>query len=93
LGLTVVLVIRLSVPLTIFRWPLLGGLLSIVADSIDILIFDVAGFPAHGSYQEWDKALDCYYLAIEAIVAQRWQRLPRVTASALFVSDAGSRNL
>lgn len=84
MGLAIVLAIRLTVPLTIFRWPLLGGLLSIIADSIDIVIFDIAGFPAHGSYQEWDKALDCFYLAIEVIVAQQWQTLPRVTATGLF---------
>ncbi len=84
LGFALVMAIRLTVPLTIWRWPLAGGLLSIVADTIDILIFDVAGFPSFASYQQIDKALDLYYLAIEFVVAQHWQSLPRWTASALF---------
>jgi hypothetical protein len=85
MGLAIVLGVRLTVPLTIFRWPLAGGLLAIAADAVDIIIFDVAGFPSFLSYQEIDKLLDGYYLAIEVIVAQRWLALPRMTASALFV--------
>jgi hypothetical protein len=83
-GLTLVLAIRLTVPLTIVRWPLAGGLLSIAADTIDILLFDLFGFPSVANYQQIDKILDCYYLAIEFLVVQRWETLPRSVASALF---------
>jgi hypothetical protein len=83
MGVGIVLVMRLTVPLTIFRWPLLGGVLAIVADTVDILVFQAFGFPSFG-YHELDKLLDTYYLAIEVIVAQRWEPLPRTTASALF---------
>jgi hypothetical protein len=84
MGVWIVVVMRLTVPLTIFRWPLVGGVLAIVADTVDILFFQWLGFPSIG-YHELDKLLDTYYLAIEFVVAQRWDTLPRATASALFV--------
>ncbi len=83
-GPALVLLIRLLVPLTIFRWPLWGGLLSIVADTIDILIFQSLGFPDVIGYHELDKLLDVYYLSIEVIVVQAWPGLPRSIASVLF---------
>lgn len=88
MGLALVLAIRLTVPLSIPRWPLAGGLLAIAADSIDIVIFQALGFPGFASYHQIDKALDTYYLAIEALVAQRWEPLPRWTATALFAYRA-----
>lgn len=84
MGLAIVLVVRLLAPLAIFRWPLAGALLAIAADTVDILIFDVFGFPGFIEYHQVDKLLDSYYLAIEFIVAQRWGAVPRATASALF---------
>ncbi len=84
LGTVLVLTIRLAVPLTIVRWPLWGGLLSIVADTVDILMFQLWGFPGFIGYQELDKLLDVYYLTIEVIVAQAWPGLPRTIASVLF---------
>jgi len=84
LGFALVLAIRLSVPLTIFRWPLWGGLAAIAADTIDILIFQLVGFPDFIGYHELDKLLDLYYLTIEVVVVQGWPALPRTIASALF---------
>jgi hypothetical protein len=85
----VIVTIRLLVPLSIFRWPFWGAVASIVADALDIVIVTLlerhAGFPDVWSYHEFDKYLDTYYLAIEAIVAQRWPGLPRTIASVLFI--------
>jgi len=79
---------RLLVPLTIFRWPFIGAVLSIIADALDIVIVTLMiRYLDAGdvwSYHEIDKYLDTYYLLIECIVAQRWPALPRWTASALF---------
>lgn len=75
MGISIALVVRLIVPLTILRWPLAGGLLSIAADTCDILIFNIWGFPPW-DYQRFDKALDVYYLTLELLVVQRW--LPAV---------------
>jgi hypothetical protein len=87
LAIAIVLVMRLVVPLSIFRWPLVGGILAIIADTVDILFFQWLGFPSIG-YHELDKLLDTYYLAIEVIVAQRWTTLPRATATGLFIYRA-----
>lgn len=83
MGVAVTLVVRLLVPLLIFKRPLLGGVLSIVADFADLVFFNIWGWP-EWDYQSFDKVLDVYYLTIEVIVAQRFERLPRVVASALF---------
>lgn len=73
MGLAIVLGLRLTVPLTILRWPLVGGLLAIAADTVDILFFQFFGFPSFIGYHELDKLLDTYYLILEVIVAQRWR--------------------
>jgi hypothetical protein len=85
LALIIVLVIRLTVPLTIVRWPFAGGLLAIAADTVDILFFQWLGFPGFAGYHEVDKILDVYYLGIEALVAQRWTSPARHIATLLFV--------
>lgn len=82
-GALITLAVRLLVPLLIFRRPLLGGLLSIVADAADLLIFNIWGWPTY-DYQLFDKLLDVYYLTIELVVAQRFLRLPRLVANGLF---------
>ena len=84
MGLAIVLAMRLAVPLTILRWPLGGTLLSIAADTVDIVIYNIVGYPGVGTYQEIDKALDLWYATLNVVVVQRWEALPRATASALF---------
>ena len=87
----IVIAIRLLVPLTILRWPLVGGLLSLVVDAIDVILVDlIAGLLGQPgefgpTYAQIDKWLDLYYLAFELVVALRWQEVvPRRTAAALF---------
>jgi len=76
-------VVRTLVPLVILRRPLLGAVLSIVADTCDIVIFNLLGWPSV-PYHSWDKAFDLYYLTIELWVARRWLPLERWTAFVLF---------
>ena len=83
MGIGIALAARLLVPLTILRWPLVGGILSIAADTVDIVIFNIWGFPSW-DYQRFDKTLDLYYLALELVVVQRWLRFERCLASILF---------
>src|SRR3954454_2296475 len=83
MGGVVALVIRLLVPLTLFRWPLAGGIACIVADTSDIVFFNIFGFP-DWDYQHFDKLLDLYYLAFEVALAQRWERCDRMLATGLF---------
>ncbi len=84
----IIVLIRLIIPLSIPRWPLLGGVLSLIADALDIVLATLlnryAGLDGLWNYHQLDKYLDTYYLAIEVGVAQRWESLPRWTASALF---------
>ena len=83
-----IIAIRLVVPLSIFRWPFVGALLSIGADLFDIVLATLLVRYLHGGevwhYHQLDKYLDTYYLAVEAIVAQRWEALPRWTETGLF---------
>ena len=73
-GIAVILVIRLLVPLTIFRWPLAGGLLAVAVDTLDVVIIEIIGLGGFGGhYQTLDKAQDLYYLGIEFLVATGWE--------------------
>ena len=38
---TIVIVARLIVPVSIFRWPLAGGVASMVLDGLDVVLVDV----------------------------------------------------
>ena len=82
MGVLIVVAVRLTLPLVMFRRPLLGGILAMVADTADLVVFNIFGFP--DDYQRLDKALDLYYLTIQLIIAQRWARLPRTIAGGLY---------
>lgn len=87
----IVVVLRLLVPLAIFRWPLAGGLIAMLLDGADVILADalwlVFGGPqGMGShYHSLDKWLDIYYLSFEAAVSWRWtEALAQRTSIALF---------
>ena len=86
-GVLIVFIIRLAGPLLIFKWPLLGSLLSeFVFDGSDVIIWDFFGSLNRIDYTAFDKPLDIYQLTIQAIVANRWkQKLPRQIALWLYV--------
>jgi hypothetical protein len=81
-GVVIVVALRLAIPLVILRRPLLGGVLSFVADTADLVAFNVFGFPR--DYQRLDKGLDLYYLTIELYAARAWAPLPRAVAAGLY---------
>ena len=85
-GMLIVLAMRLLGPLMIFRWPLLGTLLSqYVFDMFDVVIWDATGTLAKIDYTAFDKLLDMYQLTIQLIVALKWkQKNPRQIAAWLF---------
>ncbi len=82
MGLIIVMALRLTAPLIILRSPFWGSLLALAADTADILIFQLTEFPAW-EYQRFDKVLDLYYIALQAVVAQGWEPAPRWTANML----------
>ncbi len=84
--LAIVFLVRLLVPLSIFRWPLWGGVAALVADLLDIVIITLLPFGDVHNYHQLDKFPDMYYLTIEMIVAvRRWEALPKRIGLALFV--------
>jgi len=89
-GETVVIGLRLAVPLLILRYWLAGGVVAMLLDGADVIItdlLDIGGFGGH--YAEMDKALDSYYLGLELLVAVAWRNLwARVPALLLFVYRA-----
>jgi hypothetical protein len=67
---------RFLVPLTIPRWPLPGVLASLVLDAVDHTIFQSFGYDPP-AYQNYDKAMDTYYLAVAYLATLRnWSILP-----------------
>lgn len=82
-GETIVIALRIFVPLLIMRFWFVGGIVAMVLDGCDVIItdaLDIGGFGNH--YAELDKVLDSYYLSLELLVAlgwrNAWARLPAV---------------
>lgn len=84
MGPIIVILIRLIVPLAIFRWPLAGGLVAAVADTFDVVLITILNMGDFENYSQLDKALDWYYLFFMAIVSWRWRPLVRWTSIGLF---------
>ena len=87
MGQLAVILLRLIVPLTIPRWPLAGGLLSMLLDALDVVLIEMFG-GSFDNYAALDKGLDTYYLALEVFVSLRWEPLARWTSVALFAYRA-----
>ena len=80
-----VILLRLIIPLLIFRRPLLGGVASVLLDAVDANIVRIMGgtFP---NYQPLDKCLDTYYLFFELVVSLGWDhKLAKQTSVILFL--------
>lgn len=85
LGLIAIFSLRLLVPLTIFRWPLAGGIASLISDALDTNIVKLFGVEIP-NYTLTDKYLDTYYLTIELLVSLYWvNKLARNTSIFLYV--------
>jgi len=68
-----VTLVRLTVPLLIFKWPLWGVLASALVDLKDWNFINFANPSDYIFYQNWDKALDIYYLTIAVITTYKWK--------------------
>jgi hypothetical protein len=84
LEVVVVAAIRIAGSLPVLRWPLLGGLLAVLVDLSDLLLFDVLDLGGVPDYQTTDKWLDQVYLAAFLVVALRWRGPARAIAVALY---------
>ncbi len=86
-GVLIVIALRLTIPLLILRYPLVGGIVAMILDALDVVIIELlhlGGFGSH--YSELDKLLDSYYLTLELIVALRWTSpWARIPAIVLYI--------
>ncbi|RMD67648.1 hypothetical protein D6817_00845 [Candidatus Pacearchaeota archaeon] len=85
LGVAVVLLLRLIVPLSIFRWPFWGTIVSAIVDALDVVLVDFIGMGSFAHYHNLDKILDLYYLSFAFIVSLRWEALARNTSIVLYI--------
>jgi hypothetical protein len=81
-GVIIIVFIRSLIPLTIFKYPLLGGVLSIMTDYVDMDILKLFGSNLN-DYQQIDKILDMYYLSLEFYIVLSWKNLLAKRASIL----------
>ncbi len=68
-----VTLLRLIIPLFIFKWPLWGTLASAIMDLNDWKLINFIGPQDYVFYQNWDKALDLYYLTFAVIMTYKWR--------------------
>ncbi|MEV4349387.1 hypothetical protein AB0J83_33430 [Actinoplanes sp. NPDC049596] len=69
---------RFVIPLFIPRYPLPAILAALILDGVDQTIFQAFGYDPPG-YQNYDKAMDVYYLAIAYLATLRnWASMPAV---------------
>jgi len=72
-GEVIIILLRLIVPLAIFRYPLAGGIAAMLLDGVDVVLIELIPGGSFGDhYHTLDKLLDSYYLTIELLVALRW---------------------
>ncbi|HET7092892.1 MAG TPA: hypothetical protein VFI22_05420, partial [Thermomicrobiales bacterium] len=69
--LALVVGLRLVVPLAIPRYPIPAGLAALVIDGVDQTILQATTKLDLAGYQNYDKALDMYYLSIEYLATLR----------------------
>lgn len=68
----IIIAIRILVPLTILRWNLLGSILAIIADNLDVVILDLLGVRDFRYYDRVDKTLDTYFYLIQGYTLFFW---------------------
>ncbi|HEY6568891.1 MAG TPA: hypothetical protein VIZ22_01295 [Candidatus Limnocylindrales bacterium] len=80
----IVVLVRVAGSLPVLRWALAGGILAILIDLSDLLLFNVLDLGGVSDYQRLDKVLDLVYMTAFLIVALRWTGPDRWVSVALF---------
>lgn len=81
-----VTLLRLLVPLSILKWPLWGVLVSSLADIYDWKLVNLKTESDFLLYQNWDKAMDLYYLIFALFMTLKWKdKLAKKIALGLFL--------
>lgn len=86
-GQLIVIGLRLVIPLMILWRPLPGSIIAMLLDAFDVVIVEFFGPGGMGDhYHSIDKALDLYYLSLQAWVALSWDdKRIRLVAISLFL--------
>ncbi len=73
----IVILARLIIPFSIFRWPFWGVVAAMLADGADIMIFEKFGIGVLGweRYHFFDKIFDIYYLFFLLLVSLKWNNV------------------
>jgi hypothetical protein len=85
LEVVVIGLVRILGSLPVLRWPLAGGILTILVDLSDLLLRDVLDLGGIPDYQSFDKWVDQVYLGAFLVVALRWSGPERAVAVGLYV--------
>ena len=86
IGPLVVITLRLLIPFSILRYPLLGGILCMLIDALDVVLITFINQGEFSNYHTTDKILDIYYLSFEAYKFFNYpNKLVRRTSTILFV--------
>ena len=83
-GPLIVIIIRLLVSITIFKWKFWGAIAAAFFDLIDVVLIDILGMGDFANYSAVDKALDIYYVAFCLVVSLAWERMAKWTSIILF---------
>ena len=76
--------VRVFVPLLIFRWPFWGILVALYIDASDWHLYQFRAQEDYVRYQIWDKLLDTYYLSIAFFTSLFWKDI-RARAFSIFL--------
>ena len=72
-GALLIVALRLTVPLSIFRYPLWGAVASLLIDAFDVVLIELMGLGGFDdNYHTLDKLLDTYYLSFLWAVSFGW---------------------
>lgn len=69
-----IIALRILIPLIIFKFPFIGGLISAGLDYFDLHLISLLNNNI-GDYQRTDKILDFYYLSLEALIVLSWKNI------------------
>lgn len=68
LGPLIVIVLRLLLPLLVFKYRVAGSIVAVLADALDVVAITAINNGEFASYHTTDKYLDMYYLTLELFV-------------------------
>ncbi len=90
LGPLIVIIIRIVVPLLIFRFPFYGALAAALADLLDVVLTSIIGLGDFNNenYSRIDKLLDMYFITILVFSSLAWEGLAKWTSITLYVYRA-----